>query len=744
MGLFSSKSVTTVGTQVQRVIEDTSLPNSIATGVMKNLYGNDDQMIEYVLEELSQSVAVRAERMFAYGRDTYTFGLPKSSLKTSAAGRDATLAAIRASAGTGVSLQYYHFGPYNHLHFGWKALVEQYGYDSSTNQIATLGAAKGTAVYLVDMQVVVTQTTLESLANGSMDQWGTAANAGYVPNGLISGLLSAVKAPTPFAVDATASEDYILITYCWTDTSTAITKYPNETLRIPVTGLDAHADYHQAKYTVNGRDHYWTYQHGAGSQPAIDAVFDTVYAEGGSFFPITYFRYNRTVGNANKSDAWYIQSKKLLDSIGMDFDSIATTINSNPDIADVEQAMMMFAVPASTNNPMEQRYLFDFFSGIYDEMAPVQGATSRSVAFMNLDLRLGNTVQDTSIIIQDARFKMALAYKTIVRRLVPGKIGKINSYASGDNSSSNNLSVPMVGGSTIEWSTPQEMHWYRHQITETMYEEIQVHGLKMTYWIFENYTTTGDGTSNLLLIPIDNAITKHYSLPDRELLYSRSMQYIFNSRTITKLKWYQTGIFKALTVIIAIVITVLSDGTTWESIMAALATVTVEQVLVYLLTKVITYLVMQYAFKLFVKVVGVKFAFIAAVIAALAGAYQIYTSNSLTTLPTGSQLLTAASGLSKSVQIGLQDNFTQLQQQANDFKSEVDSKEKLLKDAESLLDTGLNLSPLVIFGESPNDFYQRTVHSGNIGTVGIDVVSNYVDLALQLPKISNTLGDLYG
>lgn len=744
MGLFSSKSVTTVGTQVQRVLEDTSIPNSVATGVVKNLYNDDDQMVEYVMEELAQSIGIRAERLRQFGLHNYLYGVPNSSLRTSAAGKEATIAAIQAAVGGPVSLLYYHFGAYNNLHFGWKTLVDAYGYDSRTNTLIV----NGKTVYLKDMQVVVTNATLDELANGSMDQWGTPANAGAVPQSTVVGLPSAA---TPFAVDANAAGDYVRVDYCWEDTMNMVVEGVNVSKKvvntasftIPVTGLDVGADYHQAKYSMGGREYYWTYCHGQGTVPAVDAIFNTVYATGGSFFPFTYFRYNKTSPLADKTSQWYTDSQKMCKYIGMDFDSLADAINKNPDVADVEQAIMMMAVPANTTNKLEQRYLFDFFSGIYDEIVPVQGTTHGDIEFMHMALKMGDTVQETSIVIQDARFKMALSYKTIIKKLVAGNIGTIGSYASGDNSSTDNISVPVIGGGTVQWTTPQEMHWYRRQLTEDVYEEIQVHGLKMTYWIFEQYTTTGDGTSKILLIPIDQAITQHYTLLEREQLYARSLQYVFNSRVVTKLKWYQTGVFRALMVVVAIVITILTYGASWQSIVAAIGSATASQALAWIATKVIEYILTKYAIKAFVKEVGTKFAFLVAVIAAVAAAYQIYTNGALTWLPTGQQMLSAASSISSGIQQQLKTDFNSLVNERNDWQKEVDAKEKLLDDANSLLDTGLRVDPLVIFGEMPVQFYQRTVHSGNIGVVGMDAVSSYVDLALQLPKLSDTLGDLH-
>ncbi len=51
--------------------------------------------------------------------------------------------------------------------------------------------------------------------------------------------------------------------------------------------------------------------------------------------------------------------------------------------------------------------------------------------------------------------------------------------------------------------------------------------------------------------------------------------------------------------------------------------------------------------------------------------------------------------------------------------------------------------PLIVWGEAPNDLYNRTVHSGNIGMAGIEMIKSYVDVALTLPRLNNTVGDTF-
>ncbi len=86
-------------------------------------------------------------------------------------------------------------------------------------------------------------------------------------------------------------------------------------------------------------------------------------------------------------------------------------------------------------------------------------------------------------------------------------------------------------------------------------------------------------------------------------------------------------------------------------------------------------------------------------------------------------------------------DFLDLLQEGKEFSLFVEEQNKLLDDAKALLQGNNHLDPFVIFGESPQDFYNRTVHSGNIGVLGISAISSYVDIALTLPKLNDTLGE---
>lgn len=759
MGIFGSKTKTTVGTSVSRVIPNDRLPDALLEGMTRYLVGDeedgDGQMVEQVMESLVSSIGVRANRMYAYGKEGYVYGLPSGKVHSSFAGKEASEAVLRTLTGGQVAVAYYHFGPLNNLHIGWKILTEQHGYDYVSNKIGTLSTPT-MPVYLKDMQVVVTNTTLEEASNGSLDQWGTPPNAGFTPEKkFMNTVAGAAQGATPFAVDPQAPGDYILVSTCWevqepvvsgSTTLHPVTKFGSFT--IPLTGFDFTADWHQAKYVDhNNQTGYWIYQVDTG-HPELDAVFNTAYDSSGHFFPWAYFRYNKTSMGMNEHSPEYLSTKKLLKMINIDLAQMVEAIHNNPDIADVEQAMLVMAVPADTSSPIEQRYLFDFFSGLYEQSKEDAGKflnTSGNPADYSIMDKLlsGFTgINRSSIIIQDKRFKMSLNWRNIVKRKVAGSIGPKGTYAGGANSVPSSVNVPTLGGTgTVTWDTTTKRHWYQHQLTKDVYEEVQVFGLSMTYFIFEQYTTTGDGDSEILLIPVDISIAKEYTIAEREVLYSRALHYVFNSRVVTKLKWYQTGWFKSLLLVIAIVVTIISWGSAWQSIGLALAagTTVVSAVLIVLIQQLVKYLLLRLAFKLFVQAFGAKLAFVVAIVAAIAGTSQAINAGGVTGAPWASDLLSVSSGLTKVVNDDLQNDFQNLLGEQTEFQKFMKDQVKTLEAKQDLLNHNEFLAPLVVFGETPHDFFQRTVHSGNIGAIGMDAITSYVDVALTLPTISDTL-----
>lgn len=737
MSMFGSRKKTFVATSVSRAIEDDMLPNSIRMGFATSLHENNNDAIGTIIGQLGSSIGLKMGRMYNYGRDHYTWGLPSSTQLSSVAGKAVVENAVEAAVGGDVQIEYTQFGKANLLHMGWLVLVRDYGYDSTTNTLQF----NNKSVFLSDMQVVVNDASLDEMEAGSFDVWGTPPNAGPTPQRKYQ--IGLPVEPSKFIVNSSAMSDHVKVTVCYETTGTKVvenvtipsTTIVTDSFVIPLTEFNLDLDYHQVKYTKNGKDGYWIYRVGSNVNQAIEDIFETQSTDTGTYFPWAYFRYDKQAQMVNNGSAAFNTTNKLLAKLGMDFEEVGHAIHENPDIGDVEQSFLMAAVPANSQNELEQRYLFDFFKIAHQNAIAQQAATSSNTAFKLINVFTGNRASST-LVIQDKRFKMSLSWNNIVKKRVAGNIGAIGSHTAGFDMQDEVMEGLRVNGQPVIKVVGSKTHKYRKQITENIYEEIEVSGLELKYHIWGDYAATGDENDSILLIPLDIAITSQYSLPDKEELYARSLHYVFNSRVIIKLKWYQTGIFRIVLVIIAIIITIITLGAGWQSIGLALGVGAIVNLLITVVITAIINALIKGAMKLLTKWLGDKAPFIILIMAIFVAIYTGDTT-ALSNLPWGQILVNLVSNM---VQTKIKNDFDALEQDRKDFEELAETKLELLENAMNLLDSNVHLAPLIIFGERPDDFFQRTIHSGNIGVAGIEVIESYVDLSLRLPELYETIG----
>lgn len=744
MGLFSDEKKIVVGTQVSRVIPDATLPNSIKTGLANALFSGDD-IPASMMESLIASIGVKGEQLYDYGRTKYVHGLPAGSVYNAADGKDEVTAILTALEGAPILLEYSFFRPRNFMHIGWLKLISTKGYNPETNVLAGVSVPGGYTAYLNDMVVVVPASALSSYLPGALDLWGVSATAGVTP----SRQKLLVRPATPVISDPAATQPYVRVQYTWEGAYLPL-EGKNEilfdTFEISVDEYVTQADYFHMKYTVGGVTKYQMYKAGSGTYPVLDNLFNQPVAPTGTFFPFAYFRYNGVSDNSNKTTEAYKTSKKLVKYLGMDYDEIADAINENPDIANVHQAMAILAVPATTTNKLEQRYLFSFFDNMFYSVG--NQYTTPNIA--NNAIASGDVAPDftkASLVIQDKRFKMALSNDGVFKKRVSGSIGPVGSHTSS------------VGTVMVEeeyatgWfndfvkatrTVAMPTHIYRKQITKTLYDEISVIDLKVQYFVMGEYFVTASGTENTLLIPLDHSITTKYSISEREELYARSLHFVFNSMQVITLAWYQQSWFSGLLFAVGLVVTLISMGSAsgpMSALMNGLSASALKIAAIALIKQILISFLVSYVLTLFVKAVGGEVAIVIAVAAMIWAGYDAMSAGSLKGAPFAQQLLQISSGLTKAVTTSYQGMMKDLLEEYESFNQFKDEATKQLEEANKLLENKNWLNPFVIFGEKPDDYYNRTVHSGNIGIVGISAISSYVDNALTLPKMDQSIGE---
>lgn len=761
MGLFSSKYVHTVGTSISRVIDNATISSTIKNTTLASVFNGED-LVDSILEASLDSLATKHNRIYNYGKNTYLYGLPSGEIYTNNQGGPEIQAILNAEVSPSALLEYRRFGPANGIHMGWMKLIADYGYQSDTNILAAFNVpATQTTAYLADMVLELPAGWQTSEDSRIWSIFGIPANSGYLPSRQVNygDLREIYFRPSPVMFNGGIAAPRLRVTYETHSTmpnrwSFGFNQETNpdgpirKTVYVPLTLPTSDRDFFMAMYTINGKPHYWMYEKGLGTYPSLDDLYTDAPAVVGDFYPNIYFRLNKTNLGANKTSTAYRHGKKLVKLIGLDYDTVSDAVHSNPGIGDVQSAIMQFAVPADTTNQVELDYLYRFFDAVYAADNPTNNRPVSSRSFFS---RLASArLEDNSsqaIVIADRAHKMVLNNDGIIKVRRVGVIGPVGfvTKVNGTHDYTEEIETSNDGFSSIFFSAPRSVRYraYRKQISANQYDEIQVLNLVMRYFVAGSYQTTlGDEGGEICLVPVDRGILRGMSFGDRELLLSRSLHFIFNSYVIQKIKWYQSGFFANLIKIVGIVLTVISlgsDGGFFAAAGAALAT-SVQAFIILVATNVLIYFAVKTAFKLFVKVVGEEIGLLVAIFAAAYGGLKYLQNASTNMVLTAKDFLSLASNLASAVGEEITGMFDSLKDEMAAFDALKDERIKLLETGADLLKTTSIISPMIILGESPTDFYKRTVHSGNIGTLLLDDVRYFVDRSLTLPDFSSTVG----
>lgn len=188
---------------------------------------------------------------------------------------------------------------------------------------------------------------------------------------------------------------------------------------------------------------------------------------------------------------------------------------------DIEQAILMMAVPANTKNEYEQRYLFEFFDNAYYSRDAFNVDISSAADAIDDLLDRHNTTKRENyyITIKDKKFKTKLSTKGNYKEIKVGELGKIRTFHSNfgtEETQQEYIKYDKQGIATTEIrKVTTEYHYYRKQITSNMYEEIKVIDLTFAFNVWRGMWTTGDDEDKILLIPVDRAIVRKWNIADR-------------------------------------------------------------------------------------------------------------------------------------------------------------------------------------------------------------------------------------
>ena len=253
----------------------------------------------------------------------------------------------------------------------------------------------------------------------------------------------------------------------------------------------------------------------------------------------------------------------------------------------------------------------------------------------------------------------------------------------------------------------------------------------------ENAPADEAGTSGFY-IPMNRIALKELTSPLKEAeALQDGMLLVLYVAEMQHLKWYQTGFFATLIKFILIVFTVLTFAISMGS------TATLSMILMELFKFVLQAVVIGYIIELLVTELGWVGAVIAVVAILFIRSMDFFGGSGLANLPWADALLKAVKVITD---VGLK--YVEvlgeaLQEEFDDFLKDAEEKDEELEKLSDLLDDGTHtLNPFAIFAgnamlnpnESPDQFFERTIHTGNPGVAVLDSIPVFVDTLLRLPE----------
>lgn len=483
---------------------------------------------------------------------------------------------------------------------------------------------------------------------------------------------------------------------------------------------------------------YFTYQYGSGSYPDLDGITSSTVADFGKGFPRMYFRLNgiRMDDGSQLGTKAYTDSKRMGNKLDLPWLEVSEQIyGSLSAVNKIRDVCLIQCVPANTENELEQEYLFNYFRILYNLRSPITFAPSQPTdEFTTWAAHEGCVIQS-----KDGATTIGNSVKGLGYRQLSGAFGAVGATASGRGTGTRQVrsAYTSADGELIETytSTPIEYHYYRIQTTATYYDEIRVYNLEGTAQVGGRTVTKGGSDENLV-IPLDYAFRKMFSAHERETLYARATRVLICTEYSVKTKWYQTGLFQAVVIVVAVVLSWWTGGASMTLVGAVTAAASAIGAMV------VMSLLSKYVFSK----LGGAFAIIATVVAVAVAIYTGYIAISGTSGPfsiTAMQMMQVSNVAFQAAQSAQQgaiekemQKIARLEEEIADKQASLDAAQKELNNPYNTIEDGVLLKAIqgyTYLGEKPGEYYSRTLNT-NIGVETNNLVNMYYSQSLENPS----------
>lgn len=771
MGLFSRKKIISVSSVTVNLAGDDAenfLQKTITTAVM-----NGSGIGSTLNQAYLNGMGTQIRQAYRYGRDYYSLGLPDGSIFYGVPNYDDLMPVLSSlNEGKEVSIVMPDYNVADLSYWIERYLTNTYDWDADYGGMGNPPAgvaSTATIDWSIDNNGVVTIT----MGTGSEIDFTEQVSFSDINYGSeYYQVIYRVRTPgTPevttetrayeegdeegTTTDETINNNFGLITSTVTTVQTTINEDKTETT-ITTTVV----------VSTLSRKKYFIYEAGSGTYPVLDAILNDVVKDS-AYYPVVPLRVNNTdlTDPNNVSAEQFKTSKTLLNKLNLRFTDLGDTLNENPDIKDIDHAFFVMGISLNSKYESSIDYLHEFFKYLA-QVSPNDKENYIKWYTENVDEE--GTISNTDskppvnrLSLRQDPYDITIAYQYSDLTVKNGSIGSIGTVTRSVGNKAT-INVVNILNASVEMTADVSTILFRKQISETQYEEVEICGLEHINYIYKGHSVNITGEASLsdpdnegFLIPLCANIVDAQQIVHRTQMTYDCLHIVVNSYQVTKAKWYQSGIFKVVTIVIAVVIAVYSLGTLSAGITAAASAATAAgtsvaaAVAVYITTQVAIGLAISFGVSILAKFVSPNIMFIATIAMLTYGAvsaYQSYGTTGNKGLPYATEVMNLVPSVAKGAQMRLQQDLQnivkEMQKNAENYKKHMEEIEDAM-DALGTINPNIDIDALInsaffnLF-EQPDEFFTRTL-STNPGVVTLESIENYVDYALTLPTDLNSM-----
>lgn len=262
-----------------------------------------------------------------------------------------------------------------------------------------------------------------------------------------------------------------------------------------------------------------------GTKSSFGPVYSTQNAEA---YPIIPLKVNGSiVGSTTKQNI-------TLGKIGLSGNDFKNSLNDG----DLNSAFLVFGMPITDTSQAGIKFIFESLYSL----------VSTTTA--------GRKFRDTKETLRVSFSTLAISTRlNIETKQVVGSIGPVGTYTHKLLSTTNTS----CDGDDYCTTTTIYHRRYRKQADSVYYQEITVWDAETNYTV-AGYKFTANIRDSKCIIPVSRQVLFKLDFITTCSVIEKTMQFMVFMKKTVKLKWYQTGIFQIIMIIVAIVITYLSWG----------------------------------------------------------------------------------------------------------------------------------------------------------------------------------------